>query len=76
MDDDDTGRPAPAPRVSIDVQIKAAKRELSLREHHYPRWIEAGTMNKHTAAHEIDAMRAILDTLVRVRDEAGLFPPS
>jgi hypothetical protein len=75
-DDDDVTRPLSVVPISIEVQIKAAKRELALREHLYPQWVSAGTMHANKARDEIAAMRAILDTLVRVHEQSGLFPPT
>jgi hypothetical protein len=62
--------------VSIDAQIRAAERELRLREHVYPRWVETGKMTASAARNEIAAMRAIVDTLRDVQQKDGLFPPS
>jgi hypothetical protein len=49
--------------VPLTDQIKAAKRELALRESAYPKWVQSGRMRRETAEHEIAAMRAILASL-------------
>lgn len=54
--------------VSIDRQIRAAKRELSMRAHKYPQWVSAGRMKQAEADEEIAAMRAIVETLQRVKE--------
>lgn len=53
--------------VSIDDQIKAVKREISMREHVYARRVMNGTMTQSKADHEMAAMRAVLETLERVK---------
>jgi hypothetical protein len=38
---------------------KSIMRELKLRRSAYPRWVDAGKMTPHQAAHEISIMEAI-----------------
>lgn len=52
--------------VSIDDQVACVRREISMREHTYPRWIEARRMTQKKADQELTAMRAVLATLERV----------
>jgi hypothetical protein len=61
--------------VTLDDQIAAAKRELRMREHVYPRWKAALKMTPAKAEQELAAMRAIVETLERVRvtERPGLF---
>lgn len=49
--------------VPLTDQIKCAKRELALRERAYPKWVQGGRMKRETAAHEMEAMRAIVASL-------------
>jgi hypothetical protein len=41
-------------------KLACAERELKMRRHVYPRWIEAGKISAGKAAHEIAAMEAIV----------------
>lgn len=49
--------------ISLDGQIKAAERELAMRQRIYPGWVNAKRMTVHKASEEIAAMAAILKTL-------------
>jgi hypothetical protein len=40
-------------------KLTAIRRELKLRRSAYPRWVDAGKMTPHQAAHEIAVMEAI-----------------
>jgi hypothetical protein len=55
--------------VSLELQIKAAERELKMRKSAYPRWVADGRMSLEKADHEIAAMEAIVETLKK------LLPP-
>jgi hypothetical protein len=44
-------------------QLACAKRELTMRERVYPRWVANGKMSQAKADHETQAMRAIIATL-------------
>lgn len=65
--------------IDIDKQIAAVRREVGMRKHVYPRWVQAGKMTAESAEHEIAAMQAAQATLEAVRDdlqakkEPGLF---
>lgn len=50
------------------MQIRGAEREIALRERVYPRWVAEGKMKQDKADHEIAVMKAIRETLVKVRD--------
>lgn len=50
-------------KLTIGDLLRAAERELSMRERVYPRWIDQGKMKAEAAAHEIQAMRQIADVL-------------
>jgi hypothetical protein len=63
------------PKVSLDRQIACVKREVKMREKCYPGWIGDGRMASQTAERELDAMRAVLDTLRGIAERQGsLFP--
>jgi hypothetical protein len=65
-----------APRVvSIEIQIDEAEREIGMREQVYLRRVEAGAMSREDADRKIERMKAIRDTLIKVRDR-GLGPVS
>ena len=49
--------------VSMTEQIKCVKREISMRERVYPRFVKEGKMTQDEADREIAAMKAVLDTL-------------
>ncbi len=48
---------------TIEEQIACVKREISMRERVYPRWVAAAKMSQHRADHELECMRAVLRTL-------------
>lgn len=54
---------------TIDEQIACVKREIRMRESVYPRWVGNGKMSQRQADRELNAMRAVLATLERVRDQ-------
>ena len=57
--------------IPISEQIACVQREIKMRERVYSRWVENGRMTKKKADAELEAMRAVLDT-VRQADK-GLF---
>ena len=63
--------------ITIQQQIDCVRREIAMRKSVYPRWIEAGKMTGAKAAHEIEAMQAVLATLESLAPKApqprGLF---
>ena len=54
---------------TIDDQIRAVKRELTMRERVYARRVEQGKMSAPEAAREKIVMAAVLKTLEKVRDD-------
>ena len=56
--------------ITLDQQIISVKREIRMREHVYPKWVNAGKMELDNAEHEIAAMKAVLETLERARNSA------
>jgi predicted nuclease with RNAse H fold len=55
--------------VSLAQQIRCVERELRLRRHVYPRWIEEKRLSQADADAEILAMEAVLSTLGRLWTE-------
>ena len=55
--------------ITIDQQIASVKREIGMRERVYPAWVSKGKMKPQQAEHEIEAMKAVLVTLVLVKAE-------
>lgn len=53
--------------VSLELQIKCVRREIALRERVYKRNVELRKMSQPTADRELDAMRAVLETLEWVK---------
>jgi hypothetical protein len=49
--------------MTVIEQIKVAQRELAMRKRLYPRWVAEGRMDQAKAAHEIEGMTAIVNTL-------------
>ena len=60
--------PPPRRKVSIEEQIAAVNREISLREAVYTKMIVSGKLTRAKADRQIGEMQAILDTLIWVRD--------
>ncbi len=64
-------------QITIDEQINEVKREIAMRQKLYPKWIEAGSLEKTKADFQILAMAAVLISLQAVAREkapqAGLF---
>ncbi|HYJ44041.1 MAG TPA: hypothetical protein VEW06_06255 [Xanthobacteraceae bacterium] len=56
---------------SVDDMIACVKREIAMRERVYPRRIAAGHMGQELAWREIATMRAVLQTLLDLRDRGS-----
>lgn len=59
--------------VSLERQLRCVKREIKKREGVYPRWVERGSMTKQQADEEIEAMRAVLATLLELETKTRLI---
>ena len=59
-------------KPDIEEMIRCALREVHMRESVYPRWVAAGRLKQHVADNEIKVMRAIIDTLERVKERGGV----
>lgn len=57
--------------VSIEEQIAEVEREISLREHVYPRWVGERRMQQAKADKCLAAMRAALVTLKSVKAQGA-----
>ena len=64
-------------QITIDEQIAEVKREIAMRKKVYPKWIEAGSMQKTKADFQILVMEAVLISLQEIAKQkapqAGLF---
>ena len=59
--------------IAIAAQIACVKREISFREHVYPRRVEAGRMSTQDARRETERMKAVLATLEKVAAKERLL---
>lgn len=61
--------------VALADQISCVRRELSMRQRVYPRWVSAGKMTQADSDREITTMIAVLATLQALQRERepGLF---
>lgn len=48
---------------TLDEQLQAARRELAMRQRVYPGWVGKKRMTQEKADHEIECMKAIVETL-------------
>ena len=66
-----------AGQITIDEQIAEVRRELAMRNKVYPKWIEAGSMQKSKADFQLLVMEAVLISLQTIAKEkapqGGLF---
>ncbi len=53
---------------SLTDQIASVKREIAMRERVYPAWVMRERMTQIQADHELDCMRAVLATLVKLSE--------
>ncbi len=49
--------------VSLAEQVSCIEREIAMRERVYPRWVSIGKMTARKAEFEMDAIKAVLETL-------------
>jgi hypothetical protein len=59
--------------ITIEDQIKAVEREISMRRRVYPKWIISGRMSQEKAVKEVKAMEAVLETLKEVQKQSRLL---
>ena len=59
--------------MTIDDQIKCAKRELAFRRSAYPKWVASGRMKQEAADKEIEGMAAIVATLEKIQKEVAVI---
>jgi len=58
--------------MTIGEQIKAVRREIHMREVVYPGRVRSRKMTQASATYEIEAMKAVLETLQRVEQNEPL----
>lgn len=54
--------------ISLDAQIASVEREIGLRLQNYPVFVQQHRMRQDKADHEIAAMRAVLATLKKLKE--------
>src|SRR5215470_7384739 len=55
--------------ITLEEQIAEAQRALALRRKVYPQWIKRGKLDMTTAHYQLQAMEAIIKTLMRLDAE-------
>jgi hypothetical protein len=55
--------------ISLAEQIVEAQRELALRKKCYPQWVKSGKLDAGDATYQIQVMKEIVRTLMRVDAE-------
>ena len=55
--------------IDLRMQVDCVKRELRMRGKVYPRWLERDKIKPDTATYELNAMKAVLTTLEKLKDE-------
>lgn len=60
------------PIMTLDDQLAAIKREITMRERVYPRLVANGSLTQAKADHELAAMRAVLRTLTVIPSDAAI----
>ena len=64
--------------ITLTEQIAEARRELALRRKCYPQWVKSGKLDVGEAHDQLQAMEAIVTTLMRLDAEQrqlSLFTP-
>ena len=61
--------------IPLDQQIAEVKRELGMRRHVYPRFVQGGRISQTQANERIALLEAVLETLeqLKAEREPGLF---
>lgn len=59
--------------VPIEHQVACVKREISMRERVYGRWVSEKRMTQRKADEELAAMRAVLATLETIEQRERLI---
>jgi hypothetical protein len=59
--------------VPIDRQVECVRREIKLRERVYSRRVADGRMTQALSARELEAMRAVLETLLTIEESTRLI---
>lgn len=61
--------------ISLSEQIRCVEREIGLRVRTYPRLVQSGRLADGEATRQLEAMRAVLDTLKQLRETAPQAAP-
>jgi hypothetical protein len=61
------------PQVTVEDQIACVRREIRMRQSVYPRWVDSGKMTPKKATDELEAMAAVLETLIEVQAQTRLL---
>jgi hypothetical protein len=64
--------------ITLTEQLAEAQRELALRRQRYPQWVKSGKLGMTMAHYQLQAMEAIVKTLLRLDAEQrqlSLFTP-
>lgn len=59
----------PVGPITLVMQIQCVRREIDMREHVYPGLVRRGRMNETTESYEMRAMNAVLQTLLKLKEE-------
>lgn len=59
--------------IGITDQLREARREVTVRERVYERWVEDGRLDARTAAKQLAAMQAVVLTLEAKEREERLI---
>lgn len=54
--------------ITLEQQIACIRRELALRQRNYPRWVADGRMKQAESDHQLAAMQAAHDTLMKLKE--------
>jgi hypothetical protein len=57
--------------ATLAEQVACVRREIALRERVYPNWVAAGRMKQTEATCQLETMRAVLETVIKVERFAG-----
>lgn len=55
--------------ATLQEQIACVSREIHMREHVYPRWVQAKKMSQNKADYELQTMREVLYSLTKLQTQ-------
>ncbi len=59
--------------VTIEKQVSCVKREIRMREWMYPKWVASKRMDQVKMDRELKEMKAVLETLTALTDQAKQY---